>query len=281
MPANNFENIVDLATNPKRLGRAIERERASKQGRQGWLGLTPRYNIQAEIAFGDVVEVEVHPRSRAYKIGNLRTGDLIKQLISVDGVGEVSIENFNSCKFLAGTSVGVHFVRSRAGPWMTTTFKLGPWPQTRTWEVRQRIAPGRRVMKKDRSRFFGEIQPFLREMIPAPRTYAHALSYLARLLFKHDRDENLGVWPSYTDSAKFLGITSRTVNDIALMLRHFGVLKIVELPNEKHNSILYEITWPQSNKSARQPPPVPAPPSSTVRRIRLGSLQIAKSHTTD
>jgi hypothetical protein len=263
--------IVDLVANPKRVASAIERERAARRGTPGWLGLIPRYKSQAVLAFGDgVVEVEVHPRSPAYRAG-MRTGDVIKPINAGD-VGQVPLENFDALRLPAGTPVGVEFFRPGAtghnADWLATYFKLARWPRTRRWETHPRVTPGHRVMKKDRTKFLAEMRRYLREIIPT-RTFAWAYCYLDLLVRFHDNDDNPGVWPTYADSAKRLGISRRTVSDLAQMLKWFGVLKLLEGPTQERNSNLWEVCWPLRNEAARQPPPVPPPPLNEIRRVRL------------
>jgi hypothetical protein len=107
---------------------------------------------------------------------------------------------------------------------------------------------------------------------PVPLTCALALSYLNLLALVFDNDEKLGVWPHHSTRAEVLGVSRRTIIDLALMLRHFGVIKLLEGPTEKRDSNLYEICFPQVYKAAVQPPPVPPPPSSGLRRVRLGNI---------
>jgi hypothetical protein len=262
--------VVDLVANPKGVASAIERERAARRGAPGWLGLILRYKSQAVLAFGDgVVEVEVHPRSPAYRAG-MRTGDVTEQ-INVPDIGQVPLENFEALKLPAGTLVGVKFFRPGAtghhAGWLATYFKLARWPRTRRWETHPLVAPGRRVVKEDRTKFLSEMRCYLRAVIPA-RTAALAYCYLDLLVRFHDNDAKPGVWPTYADSAKRLGISRRTVSDLAQMLKWFGVLKLLEGPTLERNSNLWEVCWPLRNEAAWQPPPVPPPPNG-IRRVRL------------
>lgn len=264
-------SIIDLINNPKLVSSEIERERAARRGAPGWLGITPRYDPQAVLAFGDGACVaEVHPRSPAWRAG-LRTGDVIEP-ISVPGIGQVPLENFDTLRLPARTEIGVKFFRpnatGRRSSAMAVVVKLAPWPRTRQWETGPRVAPGRRVTKKDRPKFLADTLDYLRDVIPSPQTRHLAYSYLSMLLLKRDNDRNRGVWETYSQSASFLGVTARTVNDLSLMLRWFGVLKLLEWPTPERNSNLVEIAWPERNKIVRSPA-VPPPPAGKVRRIRL------------
>lgn len=83
----------------------VERERAARRGAPGWLGITPRYDPQAVLAFGDGACVgEVQPRSPAWRAG-VRMGDVIEP-INVPGIGQVPLENFDTLRLAAvsGTS---------------------------------------------------------------------------------------------------------------------------------------------------------------------------------
>jgi hypothetical protein len=214
----------------------------------------------------------VHERSPAYKAG-IRTGDLV-EAISVPDMGSVSLEKFDTLDVPARTEVGVEFYHpggaARRGRKLAVTARLAPWPRTRQWETRRRTAPGRRVMKRDRPRFLAEMLGYLREMIEAPGTFARAYCYLSLLALKHDNDKHRGIWASYRESAKHLGITARTVNDLALMLRWFGVIRVLQWPTPERNTNLVELCWPARVKaSTGHLPPALRQPTSKIRRVRL------------
>jgi hypothetical protein len=271
-------DLADLISNPERIASEIERERAARRGAPGWLGVTPRYNAQAVLAFGDgVTEVEVHPRSPAYR-NRLRTGDVVTAL-SVTGE-KVPFENFYALNMPAGTEVGVEFVRPRTSGAiaMATTVKLVAWPRTRLWELRPRIAPGARVGQKERPTFLAEMLPYLRDALSAPRDRARgerrtgwfaAYAVLSFQVLVRDNDRKAGVWGRQRDTARHLGLSTKTVNEIVQQLCWVGVLKRLSFPTRERDSNLYEVTWPMRDQSAPQPPPVPLPPARRVRRVKL------------
>jgi hypothetical protein len=215
----------------------------------------------------------------------LREGDVVRA-ISVLGIGRIPLENFYGMHLPAGTEVGVEFYRPgatgpRAGV-MMTTLKLVPWPRTRQWELRPRVAPGPRVLKKDRAKFLAEIIPHLQEVCGAPRNgddgerrtaWCTAYAFLSFLVLTRDNEDNAGVWGRQTDTARHLGLSVRTVNDLTQMLCWAGVLRRLSYPTRQRDSNLYEITHPLLFQAATQPPPVPAPPSGYVRRVRLNALR--------
>jgi len=213
----------------------------------------------------------VHPRSPARK-AEVRSGDIV-EAISVPGVGRLSLDQFGALNVPARTIIGVEFYRpgacGRPGRKLAVEVKLVPWPRTRQWETRPRVAPGRRIMKPDRPRFLAEMLGYLREMIAAPSTFARAYCYLSLLILKHDNDKHRGIWASYRESAKRLGITARTVNDLALMLRWFGVVRVLQWPTPERNTNLVEICWPTRGQTVGRPSPVAPPQSNKVRRVRL------------
>jgi hypothetical protein len=264
-------SIIELATDPGLVRKAVEKERAARRGGPGWLGITPRYNAQAILKLGDAAcEAQVHERSPAYRAG-IRTGDLIEAM-TVLGLGIVHLDNLESLGLRAGTELGIKFLRPNATgrtDAMAVVVKLAPWPRNRSWEVRQRVAAGARVKKTERPKFLAEMLDYLREVISSPHTRALAYCYLSALLLKRDNERHDGVWESYGESAKSLGVTARTVNDLALTLRHFGVLKLIERPTPKRNSNLVQIVWPDRNKSVAPARPVPFPPPARTRRVRL------------
>jgi len=264
------DSVIDLLANPKRAAALAERERAARRGAHGWLGMTPRYDPQAVLMFGDgVVQVEVHPRSPAYRAG-IRTGDVIKPII-VPGIGQVPLENFDKLKLPARTEVGVQYFRPGGRhAERRTYFKLAPWPCIRQWETRPRVASGRRVMKKDHNKFLNEMRSYLFEVIP-PRTAPNVFCYLELLVRVYNNDAKRGVWPRHKTTAKRLKTTPRTIIKYAQMACWFGCFKLLEGPTAERNSNLYEITWPRRNEAAVQPHPVPPPPTSESECVRLWS----------
>jgi hypothetical protein len=81
------------------------------------------------------------------------------------------------------------------------------------------------------------------------------------------------VWGRQNDTARHLGLSVRTINDLAQMLCWAGVLRRLSYPTRLRDSNLYEVTRPLLYQTATQPPPVPAPPSGSVRRVRLNALR--------
>jgi hypothetical protein len=222
-----------------------------------------------------MIEVEVHKRSNAYRAGQ-RTGDLI-QRIAVDGV-TVPLEDFYARQFPVGAVVGVEFVRPSSTPGrrgMAITFKLGPWPRTRKWETRPRVACGARVPKNRRLLFLADMLTYLQEMVPTPREGALGerrtawfvvYAFLSFLATVRDNEEKNGVWGRLEDAAGKLHLSTRTINDCRQMLCHFGVIRRVAYPSRARNSNMYEITYPERDKPIAQPKPVPRP---SIRRVRV------------
>jgi hypothetical protein len=279
------DSVIELVANPKRAAALAERERAARRGAPGWLGIQPRYDVQGVLRLGDgLTEIEAHPRSPAYRAG-LRNGDVVGS-ISVPGIGRIPLEKFYTQNLPARTEVGVEFYRPgatgpRAGV-MMTTLKLVPWPRTRQWELRPRVAPGPRVLKKDRAKFLADMIPYLQEVCGAPRNgedgerrtaWCTAYAFLSFLALTRDNDDNAGVWGRQNDTARHLGLSVRTINDLAQMLCWAGVLRRLSYPTRLRDSNLYEVTRPLLYQTATQPPPVPAPPSGSVRRVRLNALR--------
>jgi hypothetical protein len=290
-------NIVELVANPKLAAKLAERERAKRRGAPGWSGITVRYDAQSAFRLGDdAAEFDVHPRSPARRAG-IRTGDV--GVISVAGE-KVSIENFYALRLPAGTAIGVEFYRPAAGGGrsMATTLKLAPWPRTRQWELRPRIAPGPRVLRKDRRKFLADMIPYLQDLCGRPRRGARgerrtgwctAYAYLSFLVLIRDNDDERGIWGRQIDTAKHLGLSVRTINDLAQMLCWGGVLKRLAFPTRGRDSNLYEVTRPLFDQMASQPPAVPLPPnsdtesgndiagfssgSSSIRRARLNTVR--------
>jgi hypothetical protein len=297
----NTVSIIELVADPKRAARLAERERAKRRGAPGWLGMTARYDAQSALRLGDgVTEVDVHPRSPPYK-ARIRTGDMIRA-ISVAGE-KVPIENFYALRLPAGTEIGIEFYRHAVtgGRWMATTLKLAPWPRTRQWELRPRVAAGPRVLKKDRRLFLAEMIPYLQELCGAPRNGARgerrtawctAYAYLSFLVLIRDNDDERGVWGRQVDTARHLGLSLRTINDLSQMLCWGGVLKRMAYPTRGRDSNLYIVTKPLFDLTASQPPAVPPPlvyPSSdgengdregvsnhpgSIRRARLNTVRV-------
>jgi len=274
-------SVIELITNPKRVKSELERERAARRGVPGWLGITPHHDEQAILSLDDgVTTICVHERSHAFR-ARLRTGFQIKDGIYYEGQ-PIPLEAFDARRLPAGTMVGVHYRNPAAhgrhsGEWLSTFFKLSKWPRVRAWETRPRIAHGYRVDKKDRAKFLAEMIGYLQEMIPAPRGgpaerrtgWFIGYAYLSFLVLVRDNPKRPGVWGRQVDTAKLLGISTRTVNDIVQMLGWFGVLRRISYPTPERSSNLYEITWPQRHLIARRPTPVPAPPPGAVRRVRV------------
>jgi hypothetical protein len=279
-------SLVRLLESPRARKTAIERERAARRGAPGWLGITRRDDTQAalDLNSAEVFAIDVHPRSLAYRAG-LRGGFLMQDGIHVEG-HVIPLQNFDGAKFPAGTEVGVNYFDPHqsgrhAGDLLSTYFKLSRWPRLRPWEAQPRVANGPRVMKRERAAFLSKMRPYLRQAITSPRNgtrgerrtaWMPAFCFLSYLVLDCDNDEHAGVWPAHAESARALGLSVRTVNDLAQMLCHFGVLKRLELPTRGRNSNLYEITQPLCHKpgprSAPVPPP-PTPPRPQTKIVRL------------
>jgi hypothetical protein len=272
-------SIIELLADPKRRQAAIERERAARRGAPGWLGLTARYNPQAVLAFGDgVTEAEVHPRGPAYK-NRMRTGDVLTAIIVA---GErVPLESFYALKLPVRAEVGVEFVRPRATGGaikLATTLKLAKWPRTRIWELRPRVAAGKRVAPKMRAKYLAEMISYLQEALSAPRNGAGGerrtgwfavYGFLSFMTLVRDNADRPGVWGRQRDSGEQLGLSRKTVNEILAQLCWVGAIRRLSFASRERDSNLYEVTWPQRDQVAPQPPPVPSPPVRRVRRVRL------------
>ena len=248
-------SLTDLLANPKRVKSELERELAARRGAPGFLGLTARPRPQTLLSIvGDMIEVEVHKQSNAYRAGQ-RTGDLI-QRIAVDGV-TVPLTDFYERQFPVGTVVGTEFVRPSSAPGrrgMALSFKLGPWPRTRKWETQPRVACGAHVPPNRRLSFLAAMIPYLQEMVPTPREGARGArrtgwlvvyAYLSFVVTKRDNEGKGGFWGRLEDAAKNLQLSTRTINDCRQMLCHFGVLRRVAFPSRACNSNKYEITYPE------------------------------------
>jgi hypothetical protein len=258
------DSIIDLLANPKRVATLAERERTARRGAPGWHGLALRFEPQISM-FGELVEITAHPRSPAYQAG-LRNGDKIGPF-HVPGIGEVLLQNIYAKKLPAGTEVEVPFFRPGAAGRLagktTVAFKLARWPRMPEWEKKAQVACGKRVAKTERLQFLERMVDYLRDSIPSSSTAAQATRYLLLLITRYDNPKHKGVWPTHGTIAKSLGLSRRRVHDLDLMLRWFGVLRLLSWPTRNRNSNLLEITWPDPNMTIEPKPTVPTPPTGT------------------
>jgi hypothetical protein len=262
-----MNSLPKLLENPKRVAKLVERERAARRPVLGWSGLAPRFDPQIAM-FGDRVEVTVHPKSPAYRAG-MRTGDVvIGGKIHVPGYGDVPLQNLDQLKLPAGTEINVRFCRPGATGALakeaTIAFKLARWLRMPEWEKRPQVACGKRVLQKERPQFLAKMVTYLRDNIPATSVAAQAYRYVAFLVTVRDNDKNKGIYTKHKTSAAALGVSRRTVLDLDLMLRWFGVVRLLEKPTEERNCNIIEITWPDPNKPIQPKPTAPAPPSTSA-----------------
>jgi hypothetical protein len=141
-------------------------------------------------------------------------------------------------------------------------FKLARWPRMPEWEKKPQVACGKRVLPKERLQFLAAMISYLRDNIPAPSVAAQAYRYVAFLLTVRENEKKKGIYTKHKTSAAALGVSRRTVLDLDLRLRWFGVLRLVEKPTDQRNCNLIEITWPDPHKLIQPRPTAPAPPSS-------------------
>jgi hypothetical protein len=272
------DSIIELLADPKRRQAAIQRERAARRGAPGWLGITRRDNPQSALAFDDdVFEAEIHPRGPAYR-ARMRAGDVVTAII-VEGE-KVAIDDFYGLRLPVRTEVGIEFNRPRSTDALrlATTLKLAPWPRTRLWELRPRIAPGKRVAPKMRQMFLAQMIAYLQEALSAPRSggcrerrtnWFLAYTFLSHITLVRDNADRPGVWGRQRDAGEELGLSRKTISEILAQLCWVGALRRLSFPTRERDSNLYEICWPARDQAASQPPPIPSPPARRVRRVRL------------
>jgi hypothetical protein len=239
--------LTALLDDPKNIDAAIEQERLGKAP-LGWLGVAvlARANWQMSLALGDGFrQVEVHLKSSAYRHAGLRTGDFLKP-VKVNGAAGVPVEEFDSLALPCGTKVILEYYRhgtGRASGWLigeATLTRPPRVPAVPEWKQLPQVACGRRVQKKDRSKFIATISKpsQRRDFTPA---MVRAVTVLA---LRFDNDEHEGFWPSYATMAREFGCSRRHAVTLIARLRWAGVIKVVEGPTAQRPSNLHQLTWP-------------------------------------
>jgi hypothetical protein len=243
-PKNNPIAELLSSADPKNIAAAIERERRVK-AQPGWLGVTvlARANWQMSLALGDGVrQIDAHPRSSAYRHAGLRTGDYLKP-IKLNGAAGVSVEDFDSLALLCGAKVPLEFYRhgtGRAAGWLAGEATLTAPPRIPVipdWKKLSKVPCGRRVQKKDRSKFLADMSE-RRGVTPS------MLRVINLLALKYDNHNYEGFWPSYATMAAALGCSRRHAIKLIERLQWAGIVKVVEGPTAQRASNLYQLTWP-------------------------------------
>jgi hypothetical protein len=252
-----------LSGDTKDIAAAIERERRAKAP-PGWLGITPLTGANWQMSFSlgeSVVQIDVNPRSSAYRDAGLRTGDYLKP-IEVNGAGGVPLDEFDSLTLPCGTKVILKFFRygtGRASGWMMGEAMLIAPPRTPVvpkWQKVQQIPCGRRVQKAERYKFLGEMSK------PGRGFTSAMVKAITVLAVRFDNDKKEGFWPAYAAMAEAFGCSRRHAITMIARLRWLGIVKLVEGPTIKRASNLFQLTWPGHGQPAS---PSEAPPPRTYR----------------
>jgi hypothetical protein len=248
-PNKSLPSLTELLSRPDKIAEAIETERRLKSP-PGWLGVRvmAKANWTLSLSLGDgVFQVEVDPRSSAYRHASMRTGDYLKP-VKVNGGAGIPIDEFDTLGLPVGTKVAFEFYRQgagRASGWMIGEAMLTAPPRTPAmpeWKKSPSIQCGRRVFKKDRPKFLLAIAG-RSDLTPAMR---NAVSVLA---LQYDNDKNDGFWPSYSTMAESFGCSRRHARKLIARLRWVGVLEKISGPNKSRASNTYRLTWPAGHQT--------------------------------